>query len=296
MRSSILRVCLLSLAILVPVQAFGQDRSIALSRTNFYVDPYLEPFVSSTYDSALVMTSSYVLVRGYQPLRSVWFALPASECMTLLSITTSSPYNVEGSIETGVTIDFGQCLDPPFIAMTVSVVFWMPSDTCCAWVFEPHADEASLRVKGTDCNGDTVLVEPEGGTFNYSWESPIAGCGAPSVPKYPFPPDGAVDQPLDVTLDWFTQTTAGTNLGVFMANIYFGATPTPPVHIWNVDAWLPQTVGPLEPSTTYYWKVRSIATDFGWVDGPMWSFTTSDGVAAEAKTWSQIKAMMKKKE
>ena len=52
-------------------------------------------------------------------------------------------------------------------------------------------------------------------------------------------------------------------------------------------------VGPLEPNTTFYWKVHSIAGDFGDTFGPVWSFTTTNGVAAETSTWGRIKALHK---
>jgi hypothetical protein len=248
------------------------------------VNPYLEY-------TQYIPSDIYVRVGASRPLRSVRFALPFAACVdTVLLASASSPYSVEGSIESGVTIDFGECIEPTGTVMAIGLFILMTAD-CCEWAFEPHPDAASGRIEAVDCDGNTVYLFPHGGTFDMDFG--IDDCGAPTVPSYPFPADGAVDVPLTVDLDWLSQTTAGTNLGVFIANVYFGTTPDAPVLLWNVDADAAHVVGPLEPNTTFYWKVHSIAGDFGDTFGPVWSFTTTNGVAAETSTWGRIKALHK---
>ena len=45
-------------------------------------------------------------------------------------------------------------------------------------------------------------------------------------------------------------------------------------------------------NTTYYWKVVTTPDhDCGWATGPVWSFTTTSQVAADAQAWSGIKAL-----
>lgn len=79
------------------------------------------------------------------------------------------------------------------------------------------------------------------------------------------PADNAVEQPLDITLDWENSSNAVSY------EVYFGNS-TPPPYLIDVSQshYTPLT---LDPGTTYYWQV--VATN-GYGDTPsaIWSFST----------------------
>jgi len=87
----------------------------------------------------------------------------------------------------------------------------------------------------------------------------LSSCGSPPSflnhrpfqPSDPFPADGALSVPVDVTLSWSCGDPDGDTLKY---DIYFGKDPAPPLvkkdHPTN--SWDP---GTLNHNTTYYWKV-----------------------------------------
>jgi hypothetical protein len=118
------------------------------------------------------------------------------------------------------------------------------------------------RVDEVDADG--VVVEGDVWSFTTT----------PLEAHFPVPTDGAVWQALDTTLSW----TAGKV--VVMHDLYFG-TDEAAVAAADMSTFKGKLVttsydpGPLEPDTTYYWRVDQF-TPTGTVAGPVWSFTTLD--------------------
>ncbi len=236
-------------------------------------------------DSAPGMHTVFVVARSWFGLRGIEFAAPPPECAQVLVLGESPRFPATGSIESGISIDFGQCLTGMIDVMSITF-FTTGIDTCCPWGIVQHPGSLSGDVEGFDCDSSRVYVR---GRMNTLRPRGRTDCGYPTVPKNPFPPDGATDQPLFVTLDWESQPTAGTNLGVFFCNVEFGTVPDPPIELWNIGP--PQGVGPLLPDTTYYWRVTAIVTDYGSTTGPLWHFRTGGLVAVHKSTWGAIKAL-----
>jgi hypothetical protein len=141
-------------------------------------------------------------------------------------------------------------------------------------------------VEGLDCNGNYVILDRENVTL---CPPGFSGCGAPTVPSNPSPPSGASNVSLSPQLSWESEPSAGTGLGVFEMELYFGTSPNPP--IVDYYAYPPHPVGPLSPGTTYYWKIFSLVSDYGYSEGPVWTFTTGGAVATRTTTWGSIKAL-----
>jgi hypothetical protein len=92
-----------------------------------------------------------------------------------------------------------------------------------------------------------------------------------TVPGYATLPDPANDglaSASDLTLSWLPGPTAATH------DVYFGTTNPPPLVVSQTEPnFYP---GPLEPKTTYYWRVDEIEADGTTVyAGDIWSFKTA---------------------
>jgi hypothetical protein len=233
----------------------------------------------------------YVVATLASEMNSVDFMLDITECPGLTLVDVSYNGLAIGSYDTGVSVSFIGCRPLPYVVATLTFVSTGISDCCLLWL-RPHPGAASGRVEGRDCGGNVV----EYGTSNGAI-APVGSqgaCAAPTVPENPYPPDGAVDQPLNLTLSWETEAPLGSGLGIFGQMLFLGTDPDPPLYPTD---WPyiepPYDVGPLQPNTTYYWKIEAFAGDWegAYTVGPVWQFTTADPVATEPSTWGRIKAL-----
>jgi hypothetical protein len=207
----------------------------------------------------------------------VKLAIPTPPCLTLID---GPP-----GIETGTTLNLGGCAAG---VRVIAALFYIATDvdSCCPILIRPYQSAFGFELEGTDCNGSPVMVDRRG----IMVQPPgMPGCGAPTVPANPWPPDGATGVSLTPELTWECEAPVGTGLGVFEMRLYLGTTPDPP--LVEYYALPPQSIGPLESSTTYYWKIGAYASDFGSSMGPTWQFTTTPPVNARSMTWGAIKAM-----
>jgi hypothetical protein len=87
---------------------------------------------------------------------------------------------------------------------------------------------------------------------------------------------------------WHTDGFFGEDhlTGVYSHRVYFGTDPNPP----STALQFLQDPGPLEPNTTYYWRVTGFTDNLPY-EGPLWSFTTAGPLRAEASTWGRVKAL-----
>lgn len=96
----------------------------------------------------------------------------------------------------------------------------------------------------------------------------------PDAPVSPSPANNALIQPTSVTLNWE---------GGFWAwkyDIYFGTTSNPPLIASNVNTGFPGpsttetfTLPPLQPGTTYFWRIVGKTMANMEASSPVWSFT-----------------------
>jgi hypothetical protein len=225
------------------------------------------------------------------PLMMDWveFMLTVPDCpgLTLVDVSYGSNLHL-GSLETGVSVAFVGCKSVPHVVATLTFQSTGVGD-CCYIELEPHPQSATGQIEGGDCDGNVInifsvrtAIAPAGSGFE---------CGRPTVPSNPSPPDGATDQPLNVTLNWETEAPLGTEICPFFNWLYLGTDPEPPL-IDEFGFYPPHEVGPLQAGTTYYWKIRAYncAAELG-ATGPVWQFTTADPVAVEISTWGKIKSL-----
>ena len=101
----------------------------------------------------------------------------------------------------------------------------------------------------------------------------------PDQPKNPFPLNGTTAVPeTGVTLRW----EGGWWAHVY--DVYLGTSPNPPLHAANLSLWPSSWEGhqqylelqaPLQPGTTYYWRIVGKTIANRSASSPTWSFTTA---------------------
>jgi len=272
----------------LPVLIFLAAEALFLPRQVLGGDLYLSV---AGYSSQLIEIGNgqylyvYVVSDMWPPqgLSQIKFAIPTPPCVELVDLY---PQPSSGSVETGAVFDFNDCATG---RKTIVNLIYRTTivDSCCPLMIRPYDSRFEFTVEGADCNGFPVRVD----RTNVVLYSPgMTGCGGPTVPSNPWPPDGATNVPLAPELLWESEPTAGTGLGVFETRLFFGLTPNPP--LINATVYPPHPLGPLAPSTTYYWQVISIVYDFGGAGvGPVWHFTTTSSTPIRSSTWGAIKAL-----
>ncbi len=139
----------------------------------------------------------------------------------------------------------------------------------------------SLQVEWYDLQGGSML--------QLWWETPSTGrtilpagpLQPPLRARLPYPTNGDVNVPQEVTLSWSAGDSAA------MHDVYFGEdaaavrTASPQdAEVYKGSLPLDQTTwttGPLQPNRTYYWRIDEVNADepdSPW-QGQVWSFTTA---------------------
>lgn len=227
-------------------------------------------------DTAPQIGKMYVVVSAWDGITGVQFAAPMPTCMTgatYLSDEWVYPVSL-GDSQTGIAIGWSSCETGMVHVLTINYYMQGLSD-CCRYRVVPDPRNPNHRIELWDC--DSNLVIGGGGVglvsnwFGTKFENRT-------------PPDGAIDQPLDTDL-FCTVRYCSCNSQPYVW-IYFGTTPDPPAVAADVP--FPYDPGPLQPKTTYYWKLRD--AEIG-MTTPVWSFTTGKGVPTQRTSWGAIKAL-----
>lgn len=119
------------------------------------------------------------------------------------------------------------------------------------------------------------------------------GMGSSNVylpPGNPIPADGATRVALDTRPFWTGVESICTEcLSVPCYRFFFGTEPDPPEVWYECDAPFDYDPRPLEPSTTYYWRV--VESWCGSRSSPVWSFTTEPPIGVDTQSWSRVKQL-----
>jgi uncharacterized protein (TIGR02145 family) len=92
----------------------------------------------------------------------------------------------------------------------------------------------------------------------------------PSLPSTPQPPDGAINQTINIALSW---TCVDPENDPLTYDVYFGTT-NPPELLSSGQLVTTLNPGTLNYSTTYYWKIVASDNHNNFTESPIWSFIT----------------------
>jgi len=116
-------------------------------------------------------------------------------------------------------------------------------------------------------DSQTVHVAAQGQIAQFTFNS------APDAPADPVPADGAVNQPLELTLQWTgSDPDPGDTLSY---KVYFGADPDPETGTPASVTAAAYTPAALALNTIYYWQVVAIDSQGMETAGEVWEFATS---------------------
>lgn len=224
----------------------------------------------------------YVVVQNAAEVSAVQFAAPVPACFTnafYIGEDVQFPLHI-GDSQNGIAIAFGTCLSSPVHVLTINVYTTEPVTTMCYYPVLPSPMAASGMVETTDCDENFV--------YGIGLTSMVGTYGPPEVWAVN-PIDGSTAAPLNSKLVWWIERHS-LGLGVLWSNLYFGTDADPPLVASYLEDFM-YDPGPLQPLTTYYWKVQAVDTDTGATMSDVWSFTTEGPVPAEPTSWGRIKSL-----
>lgn len=237
--------------------------------------------------------SLYVFLAGnVDGVTGVDFSVATSGCPGVTFLGVSAPAGFIPMVDGGggIQVAFGGCVFDGSVEVA-RLDYLVTSAQCCEFQLMPGPSSTTGKPEALDCNFNPVGLVTENVAFISTAGS--GDCSYSPPPTDPGPADGATGVALDPSLEFgvgHPHACRPLPLGILSADYYLGTTPDPPLLQKDVAPGF--AVGPLDPKTTYYWKV--VVSNFGYtVDGPVWSFTTTDVTAAEHQTWGAIKALYK---
>jgi len=107
-----------------------------------------------------------------------------------------------------------------------------------------------------------------------NWSAPLNVTiqnNLPNEPSNPYPPNGASDVEIYVTLNWTGGDPDAYDTVTY--DVYFGNTSSPPKVVSNQTP-IAYHLGAVDPETTYYWQIISWDNHDASTAGPIWDFTT----------------------
>ena len=243
------------------------------------------------------ITTLKIRVSGDQ-IKGARFAISAPpECqVSLLSVGTLMPDVVlEGDLSTGITATFDCSTTDsyPFTRDVADVVVYVTGDppVCCPIYVVPHSASVTGEVEFIKC--DDSIEEGFGSQAYVGGDG--SGCfdildAIQPPPTIPTPTDSATGVSLTPSLIFKTPRgyACVDYLYSIWGSLYFGTDPDPPLFCQWGCVYDP---GPLEPNTTYYWRVYYYNSNYGDAFSPVWQFTTTGITPTETRTWGHIKAL-----
>jgi len=249
------------------------------------------------FPPALNQQYRVTIVVNAVPFRKLRFSLPDPPYGFVLAESWNG--SVTGDRVNGMELDMGTCTDPGAVEIGyLDIFFYDPGSVqCTQWNVASGAEVM-------DCTGDwrPASAPPHyvpGGCYLCCWQC----CYALSAYDM-YPPNGAVDVPTNVVLQWHT---VGENSGWpygFACGVMIGTNPNctdNPRFGVDCSEWFFAPAS-LQPHTTYYWRPAWISAGNGECTnpdqdeanpkGPLYSFTTGDGpLVTTPATWGHVKSL-----
>ena len=270
-----LALMVLALTVAITPSRVGAHPNLLLSR---YPDAFYCDLDANNFTPRI-----YVIWSNWSgEARKLAFGAALSPNSGYTAYYVGSSFNVTGDMDSGFIVDLGSCFQGSATVMEFLLVLTGDFGECPSFQLTPHPSYGGIRY--FDC--DEVPHRAERSTGMRL--NPPGTCEVASAPYDPYPADGATNVPVSISLEWSFDEPQCGDISGREDNIYFGTLPNPPfLDIWYDE---PYPLGPLQPSTTYYWKVRTRA--YGLMGtSPVWSFTTSSTVATKRTTWGSIRAL-----
>jgi hypothetical protein len=242
-------------------------------------------------DGAPGLLIVHVFHYGTPGATSVSFSAPIPSCMTgavFLSDTHIFP-GTTGNSQTGITIPYGACQSSPIHILSINLLALGTTQDCCEWTPLAHPNSELDKIEVTDCSSNLILAG--GMTSIIQWQPHCYCTWDDFIPEVlaPTPADTSQNVSLNPQLSW---ATFDPDRATSDFRLKFGTDPNPPV-VANHFSVAKYDVGPLLPGTTYYWSVGIWVSPPQLAQGPLWSFTTTDGTPVDNHTWGAIKAIYK---
>ena len=222
----------------------------------------------------------YVLMKYSLGAAGFHFSAPLPPGSGLTHVADNSQFVLVGNSQSDLWAGFGTCESGTIVVMSMVFVRTSAGDPCTLYQAQPGASY-------TDCSFAEFPVTFSGGVALNS-----NGHCSPTPFKNLSPLDGATNVPLMTALSWKSPVylcnapLASAVASADASTVFFGTSANPPAVAYDEQS--PYAVGPLLPSTTYYWRIH---TDYPYDSSPVWSFTTTNTVATQPSTWGAIKAL-----
>ncbi len=254
------------LCVAIPVSIFAQAPTIGI-----YTDATGSD--CSLSDSGPGIINAYVVVRpGINGVAGAQFAAPPPACFTgtwVADVTVPGSLII-GNSQTGISVAMAGCSAFRRDVLTIQYYGYGTTATCCA--FPVVADPSAGEVKIVDCFSTEVVATGLTSRINADASCPCVGNSPPLPPSNPVPPDASVGESVLSVLGW-TDSDVDDNITGY--DVYLGTSSSPPLVASNVPDPLFDP-GPLDPMTSYYWRVVVRDAEGAETSGPEWSFTTRD--------------------
>lgn len=98
---------------------------------------------------------------------------------------------------------------------------------------------------------------------------------APDVPSNPVPQDAAIDQALQLTLNW---DCSDPDQDPLTYDVYFATGNPPATKVLEGTSNASYSTAQLQYNTTYFWKVIAMDDEGLTTAGPVWQFTTEEEI------------------
>jgi hypothetical protein len=199
------------------------------------------------------------------------------------------------TLQSGVTVPLGSCRSDAVTVARLDYFRVSPPPACTVIKVIPDPSASSGKVEFTRCDDEMVYLNE--GNIGGDLSGADGGCpaGPANPPSNPVPANGAtgvnLDADLSVLIHWPSFVLGCRELYGEGSRLFFGTDPNPPLISAEGDTSFPFDVGPLQPATTYYWRVTYLNTLGATGISPTWSFRTAAPIATEASTWGRVKAM-----
>ena len=129
------------------------------------------------------LISLYVVHTGGVPATASQFIAPRPPCFDAIYVGEASQFPTTiGTSQTGISIAYGMCIDPPIHILTIHYLGSGNTGTCCNYALDCDPQDAaglSGQVSAVDCapTGPNRFYIPVGISWiNYSFTT---GCGTP---------------------------------------------------------------------------------------------------------------------